>query len=316
MSVSSLKAVLPKIIYKTKCIIKWNKVGQKIWVFTRKRIIKALYYVLSPVAYEQITMAVQLGYWPNLKNPRSLSEKLTHRKLFAMPPLASLTADKWRVREYVRERVGEEILTKVYWVGNNPEQIPFDTLPDEFVVKANHGSGWNIFVRDKKSIDRKAIVQQCQRWLVNRLSNALTYETHLDNVKPLIIVEEYLKDRDYIVPIDYKFYCFHGRVHYVQIVTGRYSPMGVQKALYNREWVHQKDAGSKEWLNPDPIPPPKKLPEMIDIAERLSQGIDFVRVDLYCINNNRIVFGEMTWTQYGGRFSGSREYDFLLGELW
>jgi len=272
------------------------------------------YPVLPPVVYMSLRMRLRLGYWPNIRNPRSLNEKIVHRQLFAQHPLASLVSDKWRMREYVAQRGLAEILNEVYFVTEEPEKIPFDDLPDRFVIKANHGSAWNIFVTDKRTMNRQEVVRQCREWLGLKYSKASrTYETHVDGVAPVILVERYIQEEGHEVALDYKFMCFHGKARYVYVVdrVGRHPAL----TFYDMGW-NRMDM-SYVYPTGEAKPKPAKLGEMTEIAERLSTDFDFVRVDLYSPNDDSIVAGEITLSPTGG--SGvfhPREWDFRLGDLW
>jgi len=278
------------------------------------KFVEVLHPVLSPMTYKSVQMLLNLGYWPNIRNPRTLNEKIAHRQLLVPHPLASLVSDKWRVRQYVAERGPANILNEVYFTTDDPERIPFDDLPDQFVIKANHGSGWNIFVTDKRTLDRKEVIRLCWDWLSHKYSKATrSHETHYDRIAPLILVERFIEDREHGVPVDYKFFCFHGSVHLVQVDLGRFGEH--TRVLFDREW---RDT-SIQFLYPrrGAVPRPPRLAEMVRVAERLSVGFDFCRVDLYAPDPERILFGEITMNPEGGlgRLT-PREWDFRLGKLW
>ena len=282
------------------------------------RLVELLHPVLPPVTYMTVGMMLRLGYWPHIANPRSFNEKIVHRQLFAPHPLASILADKWRVRQYVAERVSEDILNEVCFVTDDPERIPFDDLPDRFVIKANHGSGWIVFVKDKQALDRQKVVRLCRKWLSLKYSKvAHGYETHYDSIPPLIIVERYIQEGGLDVPVDYKFFCFHRTVHLIQVNSGRFTRH--YENYMDREW---KDTGAMqpEWIElprREVIPRPPRLAGMIQIAERLSGDLDFCRVDLYAPDPGRILFGEITLSPVGGLGRlVPRDWDFRLGELW
>jgi hypothetical protein len=273
-----------------------------------------LWPVLSPMAYKSLQMSVHLGYWPHIRSPRSFNEKIAHRQLFAPNPLAPLVADKWRVRQFVAEHGLAHILNEVYFVTDEPERIPFDDLPDRFVVKANHGGGMNILVTAKKSLDRPQVIRQCRKWLSTKYGEASrAYETHYDSIPPLILVERFIEEEGRVVPVDYKFLCFHGEALYIYVIDRRYRQPTL--TFYDPEWTRM-DVGHV-YPSDGYAPKPTRLEEMVRIAENLSAGFDFVRIDLYSPNNGSIVFGEMTLSPTGGlgRFC-PREWDFRLGKLW
>lgn len=269
---------------------------------------------LGPEIFKSIRMRLRLGYWPNIRKPRTFNEKVAHRQIFAPHPLASVVADKWRVRQYVAERGLEDILNDIYFVTDDPSRIPFDDLPDRFVIKANHGCHWNIFVVSKQALDRQRTIQQCRQWLGTKYGKvSYDNETHYDTIPPLILVERFIEDSQRDFPLDYKIFCFRQKAHFVQVDLGRFARR--TKTIYDREW---RDTGI-QFIYPrgELVPKPHRLDDMLRIAERLACGFDFCRVDLYAPEPDRILFGEITMSPAGGlgRFT-PREWDYRLGELW
>ena len=270
--------------------------------------------VLSPAVCKSAMIYLRLGYWPNIRKPRSLNEKVAHRQLFAPHPLGSLLADKWRVREYVAERGLGDILNEVYFVTDDPASIPFDDLPGQFVIKANHGCGWNIIVKDKSELHQRRVIRQCRMWLRRKYGRAShNYETHYDSIAPLILVERFLRDERYELPVDYKIDCFHGRTHSIG-VKHRCADITAY-GRYDTTW-NQLDFAAVGIPAGGHIERPSRLNAMIEAAERLSCGIDYCRVDLYLLNDKDLFFGEITMNPSGGINPISKEWDFRLGELW
>jgi hypothetical protein len=279
------------------------------------RVLRATYGgPLSPCAYETLRLYLTLGYWPHLKSPRSFNEKIVHRELFNKHPLSPVIADKWKVREYVESRGLKEILNDVYFVTDVPGSIPFAHLPDKYVVKPNHGSGCRIFVRDKSTADVAAITAQCESWLKLKVSShSRTYVTHYDTIVPKIVVEKFIEDDRYPIPTDYKFLCFHGKVHYLYVIDR--SEDRSTCTFFDPQW--RKLEISYDYPVAEFVPRPARLAEMVEVSERLSAGFDFVRIDLYSPNDNAIVFGEMTLSPTAGNgVFRPREWDFQLGGLW
>jgi hypothetical protein len=268
--------------------------------------------LLGCVVYERLQFKQEQDYWPHLRRPRSFSEKVAHRKLFDANPLYPTLADKWAVRDYVRARVGEAILNTVYCVVDDPADLPFATLPDKFVLKATHGCGMNIFVTDKSTTNFDTIRQQCSTFLASEFG-AMSNERHYAAIPRRIIAEKYLSDAAHGVPPDYKLFMFHGVCHAIQVDHDRFTHC--TRRFYDPQWrllpfaLHHAPGAI--------VAPPANLDAMIAAAERLSQGLGFVRVDLYSLGGRELVFGEMTLTPRAGwaRFS-PRDYDFRLGALW
>lgn len=254
------------------------------------------------------------GYWPRFIKPRSFSEKLWHRMLFDRHPRYTLFSDKWRVRGYVADRVGEHYLIPMLWQGSNPEDIPFDLLPSRFVIKATHGCEYNILVRDKSKLDRATAILQLKQWLKEDYGSGvyLGVQWGYRNVVPSIIVEEFLGSGER-VPWDYKIYCFSGRVLFVEIHMDRFENHVAR--LLDRDF-NPVELRVSSIAYQGSVPRLENHEELIRVAEVLAEGLDFMRVDLYAVDG-RVYFGEMTCYQGGGciRF-GTREGDFWLGQKW
>ncbi|WP_285271172.1 ATP-grasp fold amidoligase family protein [Halobacterium salinarum] len=257
-------------------------------------------------------MAPRVGYWPEIKSPRSFNEKIVHRKLFTDDEVFVKVSDKWLVRDYVARKVGSDILNEVYHVGQNPEDIPFDELPDSFVLKGNHGSGFNRIVEDKARETLSDLKRECSNWLSESYGES-KHEYWYSKIDPRIIVENLLSDEEYGIPLDYKFHVFGGKVEYIQVDIDRFGDH--TRRMYTQDW-EPKDFTLKYPLGPD-IPEPEKLDEMISVAQKLGGDFDYVRVDLYQPDGEKIVFGELTLAPGTGheRFTPKR-WDFKLGSEW
>lgn len=268
--------------------------------------------LLGDVHIEKLKMHPRVGYWPHIRNPRTFNEKLVHRKLFSDREIYTELADKWRVRQYVRDRVGDDILNDVYCVTDTPDRIPFETLPREFVVKPTHKSGAVRIVADKQSIDTDSLEQECREWLSSEFGKETNEYWYLD-IDPKIIVEKRLKGDFDRAPLDYKFFVFHGRVELIEVDFDRF---GIHKQrFFDRDW--EPIEMRREHPQGPVIDEPERLDEMRELAESLGSDFDFVRVDLYSPANDRIVFGELTFSPSAGyRGFQPPEYDFKLGELW
>lgn len=266
-----------------------------------------------PVIYEEkFRLFDELGYWPKIKNPRSFNEKLLFILFFTDNDEYSMTADKWEVREYVSDAVGDHILNEVYLLTEDPEAISFENLPQEFVIKPTHGSGWVHRVENKRTMDREWVRSQCLEWLSTTYGED-SYEYWYEDIEPRIMVERYLRNEHGMVPRDFKFYVFHGTVEYIDVHFDRFDHH--RSRFFTREWEPLSVLKGHP-LGPA-IEPPNCLQEMIDIAETLGNPFGFMRVDLYQPSPSQIVFGELTVAPNAGR-TGFRpsEFDFELGHLW
>ncbi len=241
-----------------------------------------------------------MGCELDLDNPSKLTEKIQYRKLFEQNPLYAQLTDKYAVREWIKEQIGEKYLIPLLGVWDRAEDIQFKSLPDTFVLKTNNGSGMNIIVRDKKSINRKKVVEQLNYWLEYPFW-ALQGEFHYKEIKPKIIAEEYISQLDGNL-LDYKVYCFNGKPEFILLIGNRGSGEHTgREAVYDFNW------NRLPWTFEDypaytcEFEKPELLNELYRISERLCKGFGFVRVDLYIIAD-QIKFGEMTFTPGNGMF--------------
>jgi hypothetical protein len=281
-----------------------------------RRVIRRLLRHIGELTHddgELVTMYDALGYVPNLITPRSFNEKIVKRKLSPYPSMWIKLCDKVEVRQYVRDAVGSHLLNDVYLISDDPREVSLTKLPDRFVVKANHGSGWNLLVSDKSQTTDERLQRICQEWLAACYPGR-HHERWYNGVRPKILVERFLCDATGAPPVDYKLWVFHGHVRFIQVDIDRFR--NHTRTLFDRQWVRQL-WGVGYPLGGD-VPAPTALEEMIAVAERLAGGIDFVRVDLYCLEEGRIVFGEMTFAPGSGwePFLPSEKYDFQVGTFW
>lgn len=252
------------------------------------------------------------GVFPNIVSTVTFSDKILHRRIFDRRALLSQLADKAAVRLYVQARLGTEILTDLYHLTVHPDTIPFDELPNRFVVKPTHGSGWVQIVPDKSSLDRAALIETCNGWL-KRSYYRETREWVYKDIEPRILVEEFIDDGSGNVPNDYKFFVFDGKVDMVQVDTARFTDH--RRRLYSPTWERLGALLQYDDVIGD-VPRPPHLAEMITAAATLGAGLDFVRADFYD-TGERIYFGELTNYPGAGldRFRPT-EFDRWLGERW
>lgn len=226
---------------------------------------------------------LMMGTKLDLENPKTFNEKLQWLKLHDRNPEYTKLVDKYEAKEYVANTIGKEYIIPTLGVWDKFDDIDFDALPNEFVLKPTHTSG-NVFIcKDKSKIDYKKLKKQVNKWL-KRDYYRIHREWPYKNVKPRIIAEEYMENKDHTSIKDYKFYCFNGQADYVMICTGRET--GHPKFyFYNKEWNFMRNMSNDGMklegkLEEKPI----GIEKMFEIAEKLSQGIKFVRMDLYNVN--------------------------------
>lgn len=248
----------------------------------------------------------------DLNNPRSFNEKIQWLKLYWFDPLATRCADKYGVREIVENRCDASILNQLYGVFDSVEQIDFAKLPEKFVLKATHASGFNILCYAKNSIDIKDTKRTMRFWLNNNYYHKSREWVYRD-IKPRIICERLLMDSQGNLPRDYKFFCFDGQPYFIQIDIDRF---GMHKRnIYDLDWnlinVEILFPSSPETI----IEKPVHLGRMIEISRKLSNGFPHVRVDLYYIDE-QIYFGELTFFHGSGYEPFSPEsYNVSFGDL-
>jgi len=235
--------------------------------------------------------------------------------LFERNPVFTSITDKYRVREYVTEMVGSDRLIPLLWKGETPEEIPFDSLPNKFVIKTNHGCDYNIIVEDKRQLEIKKVIIRLKKWLGENFGNDtfLGIAWAYRNIKPMILIESFLEENGR-VPVDYKFFCFSGRVEFFKIDFSRFEAHS--EKFFDRNFIKLDlfEQGLRQ--HHGKIDLPRNIDEMIAYAESLGAGFDFIRVDLYSIGE-KIYFGELT--AYPGGTSAKFEpdyYDYLFGEKW
>lgn len=235
----------------------------------------------------------------DLENPKTFNEKIQWLKLYDSTPLKTRLADKYLVRDWVKEKIGEEHLIPLLGVWDSFDEIDFDKLPDQFVLKANHGSGWNIVVTDKAKLDIDAAREKFNQWLQTNFAFKFGLELQYMNIQPKIIAEKYMEEMSDLW--DYKLMCFGGKVKFIYVVTERYLTgpgHSKKKTLFTRNWERIPARMGNAPADYD-IPRPKTLEQMIHFAEMLSQGFAAVRVDLYEVSG-QVYFGELTFTSDSG----------------
>jgi len=253
------------------------------------------------------------GKWINLRNPKTFGEKIQWLKIYDKNPLKTILSDKAAVREYVAEKGFSHILNEAYGVYGSPDDIDIDALPESFVLKANHGSGWNIICKDKSDFNWEEAKEKLRGWLNKKYANSRTLEWQYDGIKPAVLCEKYLDGENGNL-VDYKFFCFNGEPIYVSVVRGRFVKI-IEICIYDTNWVKQPFNTEMSKICEYEYEKPSKLDEMIEISRKLAQGFKFARIDFYFVDE-KIIFGEITFTPRNGTFKfDPPEYDLILGEM-
>lgn len=272
-----------------------------------KNIIFKLLSFIDDERVIKLRYKISTGQRLNLENPITYTEKLQWLKLNWYDPIATKCTDKYEVREFVKERIGEQYLNELYGVYDSVEEIDLNKLPDSFVLKATHGSGWNIICRDKNKMNWAVELKKMKRWLK---TNYYWFgrEWNYKDIKPRIICEKYLAEEDGEPPKDYKIFCFHGEPKFIQVDIDRFK--GHKRNIYDLEWNLLDAEFLYPKFNEKLIKKPVKLSEMIELSRKLSKDFPHVRVDFFIVEN-KIYFGELTFFPESG-FKKFKPEDFEI----
>lgn len=233
----------------------------------------------------------RVGYAPEIDNPHTFNEKLQWLKFNWQNPLLTTLADKYAVRKYIAETIGEKYLVPLIGVWDSPDEINFAKLPERFVLKVNWGSGSNIIVTDKAKLDISLTQRQLAKWMKKESNHYYHgFEFCYRDIPPKIIAEEYLEGINGSL-YDYKCLCFNGQPEFIWVDIDRFT--NHTRNFYNLNWEKQ-NIGLLYPNSDKEIPCPKFLPEMISLSRKLSKGFPFVRADFY-ISGERLYFGELTF---------------------
>ena len=258
----------------------------------------------------------------NLNEPKTFTEKIQWLKLYNRKPEYAMMVDKYEAKKYVASLIGEEYIIPTLGIWDKFEDIDFSKLPDRFILKATHSSHASIVCKDKRTFDIYDARKKFHRFL--KTNPYIGYrEWAYKNVKPRIIAEQFMENKGEKDLTDYKFFCFNGEPRYCQVIRDRSENETID--FYDTEWRHQEFTGlnpvAKTGLNPvaktglNPVAKPTDYSRMLKIASRLSEGMPFVRIDLYEING-KIYFGEITFYPAAGFGTFTpKEWNRKLGDM-
>lgn len=271
-------------------------------------------YKINPKAEIKLMYRIKQGRKLDLEHPDCFNAKIQWTKFYGDCQLFPVCSDKYTVREYLIKEDCSEILNELIWQGFDPEDIPFDSLPDEFVIKVTHGSGFNILCRDKKKLDIDLTRQKLKKWLSYKFLPCYG-EWWYGIEKPRIIIEKMLKNQDGSNLFDYKFFCFEGEPKYVYIDTWKNNDHFIDMCDMDLNIIPGINMG----YPCDPsgkFEKPPRYNEMVEYARKLSKPFKHVRVDMYNCDG-KIVFGELSFSKGAGfdRISPF-SFDVELGSHW
>ncbi len=267
-----------------------------------KKVLKFYYYLKT-------------GKKLNLNNPSRFNEKIQLRKLNYNNPLYFLCADKYKARDYIKDKVGEKYLIPLLFVGDNIKVKDLKELPNSFVIKTNNASKTNLIVFDKEKETLEELVKKVNKFLKIKFWYR-SFEMFYSKVSPKVIVEKLLLTKENKVPDDYKIHIFNNNKNSKVIIQVDSDRMNNHKRAFFSENWEELDYSLGFKKNENKINKPDNLEEMLFVAKKLSKEFDYIRVDLYNVNG-KIYFGELTFTHGSGyeKFSPD-SIDLEWGRYW
>lgn len=274
---------------------KLREISVLMYVYTKLR---EIYYMrfFSGKRFIECRFRKKVGRELNLENPIKYNDKLQWLKLYWNDPLAEIVVDKYEVRRFIENTIGVEYLNNLINVYDNEDEIKIDNLPNSFVLKGTHGSGFNIICNDKAKMNWEKEFKKMSRWFkINYYW--LNREWVYKNLKPRIVCEKFLTDNSGKPPMDFKIFCFHGKPKIIQVDIDRFGRH--KQNFYDTDWNFRD---IQIWCDNDVninIPKPENFELMLDISRKLSKSFPQVRVDLYNVEG-KIIFGELTFFHLSG----------------
>lgn len=301
------------------CISAYNSVYPDV---RRKKINPLLHFIqfgkpegrINPCSYSDkeyidILYKKKFNLEINYLNPKRFTEKIQLYKIIYQNQILCEMADKIKVRNHIENRIGKNYLVPIIKIFDSLDEVQPEKLPDQFVIKTNHGSGCVMICHDRNQFDWKSAKKKFSDWMkVNYywIHREFSYKY----IKPKIFIEQYLHNENFYVPRDYKISCFNGNPYFIEIYSNRFN--NIESAYYDLNWIRLPFRKSYQTSNFQ-IERPEQLDEMLSIAETLSKDFPFLRVDLYLLDR-KIYFGEMTFYPGAGltKFFPD-EWDFIVG---
>lgn len=259
---------------------------------------RSCFHWLTDKAFIRWMFRAQMNRWPDLNHPKTLNEKLQWIKLYDRRPEYAVMADKYRMRGYISQILGEEYTIPLIGVWDDPEQIDFETLPDQFVLKCNHNSGLGMYIcHDKSGMDVAKVKRDlqlgleqdyyltCREWPYKNIPRKIICETYMSNGKEGLT--------------DYKVHCFNGVPKMVLVCKDRFTEDGLTEDFFTESWEHLPVKRPNIPMANIAAKKPEQLDKMLEISEKLSENIPFLRVDFYIIEE-KLYIGELTFFPAGG----------------
>ena len=288
--------------------------SKKFWasqLISRRKISR----LLPDKTYLKMQTYVLRGEKLDLKNPKRLNHKLQWLKLYDRKPIYTQLVDKYLAKEYIAKRFGEEYVVPTYGVWKTPEEIDFDSLPNQFVLKCNHNCAEGICIcKDKSTLNKEEAKAKLGRALKKNFYWQCR-EWPYKNVPPLILAEKYLETKEGKIPNDYKLHYINGELQFVYV---SYDRQGVNdRCVYDSNWNRLPFVwvpALKPDMNTADVPCPQTFEQMKDFGAQIAKDFKYVRVDYYDIDG-KLYFGEITLFHGAGYdYFFPDEYDFIFGE--
>lgn len=263
--------------------------------------------------YLQKNFECIMGKELDLDNPQTFNEKLQWLKLYDRKPEYTTMVDKYAVKKYVADIIGEEYIIPTLGVWNHFDEIDFDKLPNQFVLKCTHDSGGIVICKDKNKLDLKSAKKKIEKCL-KRNYYWSSREWPYKDVKPRIIAEKFLSEEGKDDLSDYKIHCFNGEPKFILYCSGRFSKTGIKEDFLDTNWSNLPFKRPDLKCSDKILKKPSRLNEMLELAKILSTNIPFLRCDFYEIKG-KVYFGELTFFPASGLEAFEpEEWDYKLGD--
>lgn len=283
-------------------IIDWKRLWRHLGFGKKKK--KNMNEILVDAFYKKTSLM------PN-ESLITMNQKITWTMMFNATPSKNTCADKFAVRDYVANKIGDKYLTPLLGHWDNADAINFSKLPNSFILKFNVGSGMNKIVKDCKSENLSKILSLCRDWFHSEYWENC-FEMQYYNVPKVIMAEELLD----LSGFEYNLWCFHGKVKFIQLLTPKYGNNSGGRKWLKPDWTPAGFATGLYELDDD-FPKPKDLDKLIRMSEILASDFDFVRVDWYKLKSGKLKFGEMTFSPAAGMVGfNPANADADMGKLW
>lgn len=267
------------------------------------------------IPFRQLTLWYKnvTGKKLNLNTPQTFNEKMQWLKIFNATPIKTKLADKYLVRDWVKEKIGEKYLIPLLGVYDKFEDIDFDKLPNQFVIKCNHGSGWNIIVKDKSKLDLSEAKEKINRWLNTNFAFQFGYELHYRDIKPKIIIEKYIDPK--ISNHEIQVWCFNGAIKFISLETNKDEKNLKRGTFYPDGTSTEFEISPQHYKKLEQISSIKAFNKAIELSKFIIFDTPYVRIDFIEMNDD-VKFREITFTSGSGLSVISPEkYNLMLGNM-